>query len=164
MKSAARFLCDVMLARLARYLRAAGIDTTLADATAADAQILREAIAQQRWLLTADRKIMEHKAASGHVLLLPLGSLDAEAAALSARFGIDWLGNAFSRCLVDNAALQPATPELALRVPADARQPETELLACPECSRVYWRGSHYQRIRKKLESWQEAAEGKPASD
>jgi uncharacterized protein with PIN domain len=100
---------------------------------------------------------MEHKAASGHVFLLPLGSLDAEAAALSARFGIDWLGNAFSRCLMDNTPLQHATPEFALRVPADARQPEAELLACPECGRVYWRGSHYKRMRKKLESWQEAA-------
>ena len=67
-----------MLARLARFLRAAGFDTTLADSTASDAQILREAIGEERWLLTADRKIMDHKAAIGHVIQMPFGSLDAQ--------------------------------------------------------------------------------------
>ena len=156
MKPAPRFLCDVMLARFGRYLRAAGLDATLADASATDAQILREAIDQDRWLLTADRKIMEHKAANGRAIQLPFGSLDAQAAVLRVMFEIDWLSKAFTRCLVDNTPLQPATAEHALQVPADARQPQVELLICPACGRVYWRGSHYKRMYKKLASWQEA--------
>ena len=79
MESAPRFLCDVMLARLARYLRAAGLDTTLAVESATDAQILRIAIDEGRWLLTADRKITEHKAAKGRVIQLPFGTLDLQA-------------------------------------------------------------------------------------
>lgn len=152
-----RFLCDAMLARLARYLRAAGLDTALADSSATDAQILREAIDEGRWLLTADRRIMEHKAANGRAIQLPFGSLDAQAAVLSEKFAIDWLGRAFTRCLVDNTPLSPATPEHALQVPADARHPREELRICPACGRVYWRGSHYKRMWKKLEGWQEAA-------
>ncbi|MBS4097602.1 MAG: hypothetical protein KGZ83_12290 [Sulfuricella sp.] len=31
---------------------------------------------------------------------------------------------------------------------------DDELAACLTCERVYWRGSHYQRMRGKLESWQ----------
>lgn len=150
------FLCDVMLARLARYLRAAGLDTTLADAAASDAHILREALEQDRWLLTADRRIMEHKAAKDRTIQLPFGSLDAQAACLSERFGIDWLAHAFTRCLIDNAPLVPANPEQARQVPEDARRPAEELLACPACGRVYWRGSHYQRMLHKLETWQDA--------
>lgn len=156
MKPAPAFLCDVMLARLARYLRAAGLDTTLADSAATDAQILREAIEQDRWLLTADRRIMEHKAARGRAIQLPFGSLDTQAACLTERFGIDWLARAFTRCLVDNTPLDPATPEHARQAPEDARQPTEELLACPACGRVYWRGSHYKRMRRKLEEWQGA--------
>lgn len=158
MQSIPRFLCDVMLARLARYLRAAGLDTTLADSFATDAQILREAIDEERWLLTADRKIMEHKAANGHVIQLPFGSLDAQAAVLSARFEIDWLGNAFTRCLLDNTPLVPATAEHALQVPEDIRQAEEELSTCPACGRIYWRGSHYKRMWRKLEGWQAEAD------
>jgi hypothetical protein len=52
---------------------------------------------------------------------------------------------------------QHATAELALQVPEDARQPVEELLACPACGRVYWRGSHYKRMRRKLAEWQEAS-------
>jgi len=156
METAPRFLCDVMLARLARYLRAAGLDTTLAVESATDAQILREAIDQGRWLLTADRKIMEHKAAKGHVIQLPFGSLDLQAAVLSNQFNIDWLSHAFTRCLVDNTPLHPATQEHAQQVPDDVRQTEDELLTCPNCGRVYWRGSHYKRMRRKLAEWQEA--------
>jgi len=117
MESAPRFLCDVMLARLARYLRAAGLDTTLAVESATDAQILHEAIDQGRWLLTADRKITEHKAAKGRVIQLPFGSLGLQAAVLSGQFDIDWLSHAFTRCLMDNTPLQPVTPEHALHVP-----------------------------------------------
>lgn len=155
METAPRFLCDVMLARLARYLRAAGLDTALAVESATDAEILREAIDEGRWLLTADRKITEHKAARGHVLQLPFGSLDLQAAVLSGQFDIDWLSHAFTRCLMDNTRLQPATQEHAQQVPEDARQPVEKLLVCPACERVYWRGSHYKRMKKKLESWQE---------
>lgn len=157
MPSPPRFLCDAMLARLARYLRAAGLDATLAGPSVADAQILREAADEARWLLTADREIMAHKAAGGRVIQLPFGSLDAQAAALNARFEIDWLGNAFTRCLLDNTPLVPATPEHALQAPADVRQAEEELSACPACGRVYWRGSHYKRMRGKLAEWQQAS-------
>ncbi len=158
MESAPRFLCDVMLARLARYLRAAGLDTTLAVESATDAQILRVAIDEGRWLLTADRKITEHKAAKGRVIQLPFGALDLQAAVLSGRFDIDWLNLAFTRCLMDNTPLQPATPEHALQVPEDAREPQNELLACPNCGRVYWRGSHYKRMRRKLAEWQDVSQ------
>lgn len=156
MESAPRFLCDAMLARLARYLRAAGLDTTLAIESATDAQILREAIDQSRWLLTADRKITEHKAAKDHVIQLPFGSLDLQAAVLSGQFDIDWLSHSFTRCLMDNTLLQQATSEHALQVPDNVRQTGDELLVCPNCGRVYWRGSHYKRMRRKLAEWQEA--------
>ena len=146
-----------MLARLARYLRAAGLDTTLALGTATDAQILREAIDEGRWLLTSDRKITEHKAANGHVIQLPFASLDLQAAVLSGQFNIDWIGHAFTRCLMDNTPLHLATQEHAQQVPDDVRQTEDELLVCPNCGRVYWRGSHYKRMRRKLAEWQEAS-------
>lgn len=75
---------------LARYLRAAGLDTALAMESATDAEILREAIDQGLRLLTANRKITEHNAAMCHVLQLPFGSLDLQAAVLSNQFGIYW--------------------------------------------------------------------------
>ncbi|MEN6586672.1 MAG: Mut7-C RNAse domain-containing protein, partial [Sulfuricella sp.] len=93
-----RFMCDVMLARLARYLRAAGYDTAVAADAAADRDIIRQAAEEGRWLLTMDRKIQDHKAARGLLVVLAHAELDAQARELGGRFAMDWAGHAFSRC------------------------------------------------------------------
>ena len=152
------FLCDVMLAGLARYLRAAGIDTALADSDATDAEILRQAAEQGRILLTSDRKILEHKAARDRTLLLPHGALETQAARLSREFGLDWLERAFTRCLIDNAVLVEADAGQLARVPESARHANERFLACPLCQRVYWQGSHYRRMLRKLAEFQGSGE------
>lgn len=152
------FLCDEMLGRLCRYLRAAGYDTLLADEGKPDAQLLREAVKESRRLLTLDRNIMEHKAATGVALLLPKGNLDAYAAALNAAFRLDWLSRAFTRCLVDNTLLVNAPLEKRSQAPAGANRLGQPLSLCPDCGRIYWHGSHYRRMREKLKSWQQNSE------
>ncbi len=104
----------------------------------------------------------EHKAAPSVALLLPQGDLDRLAAALGAHFKLDWLGHAFTRCLEDNAPLVAADATAQARVPADALRPDEPLCHCPECGRVYWRGSHYKRMRAKLAAWQSAKSGASA--
>jgi uncharacterized protein len=151
-----RFYCDEMLGRLARYLRAAGFDTRLAADGAKDAEILREAVMEERWLVTRDRQILEHKAAIGRVVLLPAGDMNSHAAHLARRFNLNWLQQPFSRCLVDNAPLDEAGMEHLVRVPAESRPHVDSVKTCPCCGRVYWRGSHYRRMKDRLVSWQEA--------
>lgn len=147
-------MCDAMLARFARYLRAAGYDVELADNAAADRDILQQANEEKRWLLTVDRKILEHKAAQGRVVMLPHGLLDAQARALQAHFALDWTALAFTRCILDNAPLQPLKEEEAGQVPEDVRNSGEPVMQCPVCRRVYWRGSHYRRMMGRLRRWQ----------
>lgn len=149
------FLCDVMLARFARYLRAAGHDTLLAGNTQPDSTIIAQAAREERQLLTVDRGIMEHKAAAGRTLLLPHGSLDAQAATVSAAFSLDWLGRAFTRCLLDNTPLQPAHPNQLAAVPPAVRAAGMEIHACPDCGRLYWHGTHTRRMEEQLACWQD---------
>ena len=49
-----RFHCDEMLFRLARWLRAAGYDATLAEPGEPDAAVLARAVDEERWLVTRD--------------------------------------------------------------------------------------------------------------
>ena len=149
-----RFLCDEMLGRLCRYLRAAGYDTALARAGATDTELLRQCRAEGRQFLTQDTLIDEHKAAHGISLILPHADLDSLAARVGACYHLDWLRNAFTRCLVDNTPLVAADDEARRRVPADAAGPGEPLSCCPACARVYWRGSHYKRMRARLAAWQ----------
>ena len=154
MISTPRFLCDEMLGRLCRYLRAAGYDALFANGGHSDGELLRQCLAEGRYFLTQDQLVQEHKAARGVALLLPQGALDQLAAALGAHLNIDWIGHSFTRCLEDNTPLVAADAAALARVPADALRPDEPLYHCPACGRIYWRGSHYQRMRAKLEAWQ----------
>ncbi len=156
MSAMPRFLCDEMLGHLCRYLRAAGYDTLLAQHGESDAELLRLCREQQRQFLTKDALVREHKAAQGVALVLPHENLDHLAALVGEHYQLEWLSHAFTRCLVDNTPLVTADEEAAARTPADARRPDEPPLWCPHCGRVYWRGSHYKRMRHRLESWQAA--------
>jgi uncharacterized protein with PIN domain len=145
-----RFLCDEMLLRLARLLRAAGYDTYLAHDGQRDAELLEIARAENRVLVTRDKQL----AALAHprgVLVEVGGGGHGEAAQLASTLPIDWTHAPFSRCLVDNTPLRDAEdPDLA-QIPEQARTLPGPFRACPECGRVYWPGSHVKRLGERLD-------------
>jgi uncharacterized protein with PIN domain len=150
-----RLLCDEMLKGIGRWLRAAGYDTAIARDGIADDDLLAQARAENRVLLTCDR-VLTARAAPGAVVLLASESLDEAARALREHLAIDWLYAPFSRCLVDNAPLQPAERAALARLPERARTGAGPITVCPDCGRIYWPGSHVRRMRARLERWRQA--------
>jgi uncharacterized protein with PIN domain len=58
----------------------------------------------------------------------------------------------FSRCLVCNTLLNEIPREEAEgKVPDFIFYQQREFFRCPQCSRVYWRGSHHDHMKKKVE-------------
>ena len=155
--NAPRFLCDEMLGRLCRYLRAAGYDTLLANGGLLDRILLQQCHDEGRFFLTQDQLVCEHKAARDIALILPQGDIDQLVLELGKHFQLDWLSQAFTRCLLDNTPLQSADADSLAKVPADAIRPNEPLNVCPLCGRVYWQGSHYKRMRARLAKWQKAS-------
>lgn len=151
-----------MLASLARWLRAAGYDTGLAPASAADRVVLDACRAQSRVLVTRDRHLAAHAGAGVRVALLAANGLDTQVAELTATLGIDWTRAPFTRCLLDNSPLHEATPEERQRVPPRARDLPGPFRACPLCGRVYWPGSHVRRMQARLRQWHALARTAPA--
>jgi uncharacterized protein with PIN domain len=149
-----KFLVDEMLQRLGRWLRAAGYDTIIAVNATPDYYLLRQAIAEGRLLLTCDRKLMEHRRAPGHVILLSCGSLEESVQELTQQLHIAWQHQPFTRCLLCNSLLRDATPEQMQQTPASIHERELPALYCPHCNQVFWEGSHVQRMRQQLETWQ----------
>jgi len=92
-----RFLCDEMLGRLCRYLRAAGYDTVLANNGNQDRDLLQQCHEEGRYFLTQDRLVREHRAARG-IALIPAGDYQpnfykdepASRAVIIARSSDDW--------------------------------------------------------------------------
>lgn len=155
MPGAMHLFCDAMLASLARWLRAAGYDTGLAPASAADRAILEACRADARILVTRDRHLAAHAGAGVCVVLLTANRLDAQALQLGEALGIDWTLAPFTRCLLDNTPLHPASPEQRARVPPRARDLPGPFRACPACGRIYWPGSHVRRMQERLAQWRE---------
>jgi uncharacterized protein with PIN domain len=140
-------LCDEMLQRLCRWLRAAGYDAALTRLGAADREVIDRAVAEDRLLITRDREFLDRREAH-RVFYLATDDLAAQAAALRDALGIDWLHKPFSRCLLCNTEL--AQPPLHLRPP----KAPSLLLHCPSCDKLYWEGTHVRRMREQLADWQ----------
>jgi len=148
-----RFLCDEMLQRLGRWLRAAGHDTAIAAQGEADRVLVERARAEDRWLITRDRHLARFRNGDGRIVLLAANDVPALVAELSERFRIDWLYRPFSRCLDCNTPLRPATTEQLTAVPREALAIDPTAWYCPTCDKVLWRGSHVRRMRRTLENF-----------
>jgi hypothetical protein len=143
-----RFLCDEMLVRLARLLRAAGYDTYLASGGQSDAALLKLAREEGRMLVTRDKRLAA--AASPDSALVAGMGVQAEARSLAAQAPIQWDAAPFTRCVIDNAPLRDASPEQVARMPASAQAGPGPFRACPACGRLYWPGSHVRRMSDRL--------------
>jgi uncharacterized protein with PIN domain len=154
-----RLLCDEMLKGVGRWLRAAGYDAAIVDEGANDRQLLARAGAEGRVLLTCDRRLAARSGDGASVLVLGTEHPDGAALELCERLAVDWLHAPFTRCLLDNAPLLPASEEAVARLPASAREAGGRILCCPRCHRVYWPGSHVRRMQARLARWHRAGAG-----
>src|SRR4051794_13588710 len=100
-----------MLARLARWLRAAGYDTIVADDTRSDAELIAICRADKRILISCDRALCARAEGAIRTVLVIGNDLDEQASAITQALNLDWTIDPFTRCLVDNASLRPATDE-----------------------------------------------------
>lgn len=145
-----KLLCDEMLARLGRWLRAAGYDTAIAEGGTPDAVLIAQARAEGRILITRDRHLASHVGAAMKLWLLHATAIEEQARELRDQYAIDWMRAPFTRCLVDNTMLIMAPAERAALVPPQSRDAGGPLRECPSCGRLYWPGGHVRRMMSRL--------------
>ncbi len=147
----AKFFADVNVARLVRWLRAAGFDTVWEDRIADD-ELVRRAIEERRWVVTLDKRLAEEFRAD-NVLLLASEEALAQLAEVVARLALEKPAALFTRCLVCNALLRSAAPEkIEGKIPPSVRENPPSVSYCPNCDKLYWEGSHTRRMRAALET------------
>lgn len=148
-----KFLCDQMLVRLGRWLRAAGYDTVIASQSAAlsDCELLEQAKKEKRLLLTRDRHFCEMKDSQELIVWLKVNTLEECIIELSKKLPIDWLKDPFSRCLLCNSSLIDADAAILNKLlPQNIIVQHKHFWFCPHCQKVYWHGSHTYRMRQEL--------------
>lgn len=140
------FVLDVHLGRLARYLRLLGFDVWWRNDTSDD-ELVRVCRSEDRVLLTRDRGLLKRAAVTR-------GSFVRETAwrrqlvEVLRRFELFGAIEPFGRCLECNGRLAHVTKaEVEKRLPPRTRRDYHDFRRCPDCGRIYWRGSHYDRLR-----------------
>ena len=157
---ALRFLLDVHLGRLTAYLRMAGFDA-LYDSHTSDAELASMVAREGRVLLTRDRYLLMRTAVERGYWVR---STEPKQQLLEVVKRFDLAGHMlpFTRCLECNTGLEAAPREAVWeRLPPKIREKEI-FRTCPSCRRVYWEGTHYERMRKLL-NWVKANAPQSAS-
>jgi uncharacterized protein with PIN domain len=155
---AARFVADVMLGKLARWLRALGYDT-LYERDAPDRRLLGVALRERRRLLTRDAALAARAGPVG--LLVGAQDLDGQLREVIGACGLARRAP-LSRCLECNGALAAREPAAVRdRVPPYTFATQAEFRECEGCRRVFWAGSHVRGILERLEGLAPAAAVRP---
>ncbi len=140
-----------MLGGLARWLRAAGYSADF-DVHIRDGELVRRAVDEGLYLLTSDSGVMERYAVStglARTVFVPMGLTP-----------IEQLGHVIrtlrlplrdSRCMLCDGRLEDvALGQVRPHVPAKVQQVCRRFFRCTGCGKVYWRGRHWDDIRRRL--------------
>lgn len=145
-----RFVLDVHLGRLARDLRLLGFDCHY-DPALSDAAIVRIQERDGRTILTRDRGLLKHGAVR-HGAFVRATDPAAQLVEVVRRFDLAAAAAPFTRCRVCNGALADVDRETILeRLPPAVARTQNRFRQCGDCGRIYWPGSHYDRMRERLE-------------
>jgi hypothetical protein len=148
-----RFIADVHLGKLARHLRMAGFDTLYTDYWNDD-EIVRIAGVQKRTILTRDKAMLRRGDVERGYFVRAVES-EAQLAEVLSRLQLDTLVAAFTRCRECNTPLEEVSREAVLdRLPEKVRGFYRDFKRCPGCERVYWEGTHFQRMKGVLDQLQ----------
>jgi uncharacterized protein len=144
-----RFVLDTHLGKLARHLRLAGFDS-LWENDYRDEEIVALSVVQKRAILTRDKGILMRRAVErGH--FVHETESEKQFCEVVRAFQLERTFAPFSRCRACNAALRGATKESVRgRVPEAVWTRLDAFTECPQCGRIFWRGTHYERLRRVL--------------
>ena len=153
-RSLMRFVADGHLGTLARNLRLLGFDVAY-DRQAQDRQLLRVMEREDRALLTRDRHLLMH-AIVRHGYCPRSQNAHDQTIEVIRRFDLSHSITPFTRCLRCNAPLQKVAKSKVI----EKLEPLTkvyykEFRRCTGCGQIYWAGSHFSKLQRRLEKIRE---------
>jgi uncharacterized protein with PIN domain len=142
-----RFVCDVHLGKLSSFLRLLGFDTAYGNAFD-DEQLLAISRAEGRILFTRDRGLLKRRELT-HGYCVRSTKPREQLAEVVSRFSLHGRVKPFSRCIACNTPLRRIGKNAAMgRIPALVSELYDDYAECPSCLRVFWRGTHWERMKK----------------
>ena len=145
-----RFVLDAHLGKLAGYLRMLGFDTLYRN-DYDDETLAQLSSSERRILLTRDRGLLKRSIVT-HGYHVWETDPERQVVEVLRRFDLFGAIAPFRRCMRCNGALESVSKDdVADRLAPKTRQYYDEFARCQACRRVYWKGSHYERMQRYIE-------------
>ena len=144
----AAFIADVMVGKLARWLRVLGFDVLYSNKYEDD-EIIPISDTEGRLILTRDVQLAARRPGT-QSLFIESGDYKEQVRQVVQSLNLKEF-KALSRCLECNARLEGVDKEAAFdRVPPFVYLTQERFARCPNCDRIYWRGTHTQEMLKQI--------------
>lgn len=145
-----KFLADRMLGKLAKYLVMLGLDTryfTHNDRT----QLIALSEREGRVILSRDTKLLRVRGLP-ESLLITDDCPGKQLRQVFTHFKLELAEEQFfTRCLRCNQMLIQVSPEeVKPKVPSFVLTIHQDFFSCPQCGRVYWKGTHHLRMKEMI--------------
>jgi hypothetical protein len=145
-----RFILDVHLGRLAKYLRLCGFDTLYSEFFE-DREIIDTALMERRIILTRDRQLIKNSRVT-HGYWIRSQNHNEQLTEVFRRFNLGKRLALFSRCINCNTLLEEVRKEEIIdRLQADTSRFFSKFTRCPGCDRIFWEGSHYDNMKRIID-------------
>jgi uncharacterized protein with PIN domain len=139
------FIADVHLGKLAKHLRMLGIDTYYKNDLPL-AALLHIAHSVNRIVLSRNAALSKPEQRS---LRIESENPMTQLHQVIRTYELKNDFHPFSRCLVCNGTLEVREKEtIAMLLEEDTRRFFNQFWQCTSCQRLYWKGSHYERMMK----------------
>ena len=140
-----RFIADVHLGKLTRYLRMMGFDVLYKN-DFDDDEIVDLSLTEKRAILTRDRGILKRSKVT-HGYWMRSTKVQEQVLEVIKRFDLKNIIKEFSRCIDCNSILIKINKdEILNELPPNVARYQEEFDRCPVCKKNYWKGTHYQKM------------------
>lgn len=158
MADSLKFIVDQNVGRLVKWLRIMGYDTIFFNGSN-DSRMIATALAEGRVILTRDTQIMRRRVVTKGLLkaiLIQSEYPQEQIRQVIETLNLDCLSRPFTLCLECNQPLVERSKEQVKDlVPPHVFKTQKQYMECPSCHRIYWRGTHWQAMTKRLEHFME---------
>lgn len=145
------FVADVNLGKLARNLRLLGFDCVYSNRYT-DAEVVRRGVDDKRIILTRDRRLLCAREIT-HGTFVRSDHPPDQVREVIRRFQLERHIAPLNRCLDCNGLIRPVAKQaVADRLLPKTRRYYDTFFQCDRCSKIYWRGPHFERMLRKIET------------
>lgn len=145
-----KFIADIHLGKLTRYLRMLGQDVIYKN-NLNDEEIIKISFKEQRTILTMSKNLLKRNEIT-HGYLVRNFDTEKQVIEIVKRFQLKNQLKEFTRCLECNSLLNSVEKgEIVFRLPQKVDEFQNEFFICKNCDKIYWKGTHFDRMKSLIQ-------------